>query len=84
MTIPLHKEVLQILDKRGGKFPRPISDQKYNTYIKKVCEIAELNEKVTGSRIAKTKPESKIYRKETGIFEKWEQNFQETVSFFQI
>lgn len=72
MTVPLHKEVLQILDKRGGEFPRPISDQKYNTYIKKVCEIAELNEKVKGSIKKETKPKSKIYRKETGMFEKWE------------
>lgn len=72
MTVPLHKEVLAILDKRRGKFPRPISDQKYNLYIKKVCEICELNELVKGSVKSETEPNSKIYRKKTGMYEKWE------------
>jgi len=40
MTIPLHNKVLEILNKRNGKFPRAISDQRYNDYIKKVCEEA--------------------------------------------
>ena len=37
MTIPLLHKVLQILAKRDGEFPRPISSQKYNDYIKMVC-----------------------------------------------
>ncbi len=72
MTVPLHSEVLEILEKRGGKFPKQISDQKYNDYIKKVCKIAKLNEKVKGSKKTETEAGSKIYRKEIGIFEKWE------------
>lgn len=67
MTIPLHQKAIEILNKRGGEFPRAISDQKYNDYIKEVCRIAGLTNKVHGSRKnAVTK------RKETGVFEKWE------------
>lgn len=72
MTIPIHKKVMEILEKRNGHFPKPISDQKYNDYIKKVCEIAELNEIVKGGKKTETAPESKIYRKEVKDFKKWE------------
>jgi integrase len=69
MAIPLSKKVLEILKKRDGEFPRQISDQRYNEYIKEVCKIAEIKEKVKG---AKTKTEKKVTRKESGTFEKWE------------
>lgn len=72
MTVPLHKKVLEILKKRDGKFPYAISDQKYNTHIKKVCEIAEINEVVKGSKKTETAEESGIYRKESNDFKKWE------------
>ena len=72
MSVCLHPKVIEILNKRNGAFPPSISDQKYNDYIKEVCQIAKINQKVKGSRMAETAPESKIYRKETGIFEKWE------------
>jgi integrase len=72
MTVPLHKKVLEVLKKRDGKFPYAISDQKYNAYIKKVCEIAEINEVVNGSKKLETSEESGIYRKETKEFKKWE------------
>lgn len=72
MTVPLHQKVLEILKKRKGKFPYAISDQKYNAYIKKVCEIAEIEEQVSGSKKSETEEESGIYRKETGTFKKWE------------
>lgn len=72
MTVPLHKKVLEILEKRKGNFPYVISDQKYNDYIKYVCQIAELTDIVNGSKKTETAPKSKIYRKETGIFPKWE------------
>lgn len=72
MTVPLHQKVLEILKKRKGKFPYAISDQKYNGHIKKVCEIAEINEKVSGSKKSETEEDSGIYRKEAGTFEKWE------------
>ena len=72
MTVPLKQEVLDILKKRNGEFPNPISDQKYNNYIKKVGRIAGLTEKVNGSKKLETAPDSKIYRKTTGLFEKCE------------
>lgn len=63
MTVPLHPKVIEILEKRGGAFPYAISDQKYNDYIKVVCEIAELTQIVNGSKKIETAPESGIYRK---------------------
>jgi integrase len=67
MAVPLSKKVQSILQKRDGNFPRKISDQKYNTYIKEVCKLSGINEKIKGSKI-----NSKTIRKEIGIFEKWE------------
>jgi len=72
MTVPLHKKVLEILDKRSGMFPRAISDQRYNDYIKEVCELAKINNKIKGSKSTETEPDSKEYRKKEGTFKKWE------------
>ncbi|MBS1548910.1 MAG: phage integrase SAM-like domain-containing protein [Bacteroidetes bacterium] len=69
MTVPLHKKVLQILDKRNGEFPRQISDQRYNEYIKKVCELSKINKIVQGGK--QTETDNGI-RKVTGNFQKWE------------
>lgn len=66
VTIPLHNQVKAILEKRNG-FPRTISDQKFNEYVKDLCQVAGFNLKVQGSKINK---ETK--RKEEGVFEKWE------------
>ena len=48
ITIPIYDNVLEILEKRGGEFPRPISDQKYNTYIKEVAKRAGLSKRTKG------------------------------------
>ena len=73
MTIPLHDKVLAIIDKRNGEFPRPISSQKYNDYIKEVCKLAELNEKVSAYKRKKTNVDSKFpFRNKLGNYEKWE------------
>lgn len=50
MKIPLLKKVLEILDKRGGEFPRKISEVNLNLYIKQVCEVAGINEVVYNGR----------------------------------
>ena len=63
MTVPVHPKVTEILNKRNGMFPYAISDQKYNDYIKTVCEIAEITQIVTGSKLIETKPKSGIFRK---------------------
>lgn len=72
MTVPLSKKVIKILKKRNGEFPNVVSDQKYNDYVKKVCKKAKIKEKVEGSKKVEVIPESGKYRKETGIYEKWE------------
>ena len=72
MTVPLHSKVLEILNKREGKFPYKISDQKYNDYIKEVCKLAELNEPTKGSKLVETEKDSKIYRKQSGTYKKWQ------------
>jgi integrase len=69
MTVPLSKKVLAILKKRKGEFPYPISDQKYNDFIKEVCKQAKLTIKIKGSKAITT---NKVTRKESGTFEKWE------------
>jgi integrase len=71
MTLPLHSEVIKIIDKRG-KFPPVISDQKYNEYIKIVCEKAGINELVTGSKKTETAKDSGVFRKESGTYPKHE------------
>ena len=74
MTIPLHPKVQAIIEKRKGEFPRAISDQRYNDYIKEVCKLAGLMKKATGKKQVNIDPEgdeSKI-RAIPGTFEKWE------------
>ena len=44
MTVALHPKVIEILEKRNDEFPKPISDAKYNLYIKQVCRIAEITD----------------------------------------
>jgi len=72
MTIPLSQKVIDILNKRGGEFPRALSDVNYNLYIKEVCRAAKITEQVTGSKKTEIEEDSGIYRKETGVFEKCE------------
>lgn len=72
MTVPLHPKVLEILNKRNGKFPYPISDQKYNGFIKTVCELAEINELTKGSKLVETETDSKVYRKKSGMYKKYD------------
>lgn len=67
--IYLLPEVVKILQKRGGQFPRKISEQKYNQYIKLVCKEARfLNEIEGGKQIL----ENGITRKRKGTFAFWE------------
>jgi integrase len=70
MTVPLHPTVIEILDKRQGDFPKNLSDQKYNDYVKEICLIAKMTQKTNGQKI--TVLENGDKRTEIGIFEKWE------------
>ena len=67
MTIPLHSKITEIMKKYDGNFPRKISDQKYNDYVKKVCEVAKINKPTHGVKFDK-KTKTKVEKK----YEKWE------------
>lgn len=47
VTIPIVGKVAELL---SDGFPRPISHQRLNDYIKKVCEIAEINQPTKGAK----------------------------------
>jgi integrase len=75
VIIPIHKHVKEVLDRRDGNFPRKISDQKFNDYIKEVCEEAGIKEMVEGSKmcpivIEKDGKEKTIHRKQDGRYPK--------------
>ncbi|MDT0646315.1 tyrosine-type recombinase/integrase [Zunongwangia sp. F260] len=77
MSIPLLEQVKNVLDRRGGQFPRAISEQRYNDYIKQVCELAGLDEEVEGKRRVCIAPEGveptkNDYRDVLDTFKKWE------------
>lgn len=74
VEIPIVPDVAEILHKRSGEFPRPISDVKYNVYIKEVCKRAGLNEKTKGKvvqDISTNEDETKI-RNVFGVYPKWQ------------
>jgi integrase len=66
VDVPLHKDVAEIIERRGG-FPRPISDQRFNEWIKLVCKESGMTQVVHGTR-----QNPKTHLRETGDFEKWE------------
>lgn len=70
MTIPLLPKIVEILAKRDGNFPYAISDQKYNDYIKIVCEKAKITKKIIGGKHLETEAKSGVYRKVTGLYKK--------------
>jgi len=77
VIIPIHEQVKAILEKRNGNFPRSISDQKFNDYIKTVSEKAGLTEIVEGARmdekiIIENNKKNKIFRKNNGKYPKFE------------
>ena len=46
VIIPLHWTIKEILKKYDGETPRPISNQKMNEYLKKLCNIKHFQEMV--------------------------------------
>lgn len=47
VKIPMHPVVMEILIKYDFNLPEPISNQKFNDYIKEVARLAEINTKET-------------------------------------
>jgi integrase len=50
VTIPLHPVVIEVLEKYNNDLPAEISNQKFNEYIKIVCQKAELFSPETTTR----------------------------------
>ncbi len=67
MSIPISRKARDILNKRNGEFPKKISDQRYNEFIKEVCKIAGLSEKIDASKI-----DAEKLRKVKGHYPKYE------------
>ncbi|MDP9956856.1 integrase [Epilithonimonas hungarica] len=74
MQIPLLKKVKAILNKRQGEFPRKISDVNLNLYIKEVCKIAGIDDKIYNGKVQTIEREdkSKITRKVFAEYPKYE------------
>lgn len=75
VIIPLNTDVEAILEKRNGKFPRQISDQNFNEYIKIVAEKSGITEIVDGAKITEVTvkvngKEETIHRKVFGKYAK--------------
>jgi integrase len=64
VTIPLNKEAKEIYD---TGLPYKISIQKFNTYCKDVCKLAEINRPTKGQLF-----NNETKRTEIGIYEKWQ------------
>ncbi|OPB87854.1 phage integrase SAM-like domain-containing protein [Elizabethkingia occulta] len=65
VEIPIHPQLRQILEKREGVLPE-ISAQRFNEYVKELCELVGINEVILGGL---RNPE--INRKEKGNFPKF-------------
>lgn len=71
--IGIHPQLRFVLDKRGGQFPKMISDQKFNEYVKEVVALADINHKIEGSKLVSvTLNGEDKQRKVKGFYEKWE------------
>jgi integrase len=71
VAIPLHPKVKETLNRNNGKFPYKISDQRFNEYIKDVCQLAGINEPTEGGKMVTNKI-TKMTRKQNGTFPKYE------------
>lgn len=71
ISLPLHPEVIDILQKRDMDFPDSIVDQIYNKQIKEVCKLAGIDEMTNGTVLKKVK-EDGTWRYVKGKYEKWE------------
>ena len=73
VVLPILGDVQQVLDKRKGSFPKKISDQKYNDYIKEVCQLAGITEVIHGGKTVNVGTEEEpAYRKKKGMYPKHE------------
>ena len=69
IILPIHSQVKKILERNKGEFPKSITSQRFNEYIKIVCKEAKINEVVKSS--IKTKIKKGVWRKKLKSKEKW-------------
>lgn len=82
VTIPIHPHVEEILNKRNWNFPRAITEQKFNEYIKEVAKQVGFDEVVNGAKMMLITDKDgkpllnhlgkKVHRKKNGTFPKHE------------
>jgi hypothetical protein len=70
VSIPLQEQVLEVMRKNDGNFPRQISDQNFNKYVKELAKHAGIDEEIDGGAIRVI--ESGKKRKVSGIYPKYE------------
>lgn len=63
VEVPLHKNLLRVLDDRNFTLPHPVSSTNYNKYIKECCFLAELNDKVEIKKVVGGKRKLQTYEK---------------------
>lgn len=61
VIIPLHSQIIQILNKRDQNLPNQISDQKFNKYVKEVCQIVGFTEMVEGAKMVNKKDDKDFF-----------------------
>lgn len=67
--IYLLPQVIEIMNKRGGNFPRKISEQRYNEYIKQVCKSVGFTAPTEGAKsINIGTDKDPVHRKVKGIY----------------
>jgi site-specific recombinase XerD len=83
VIIPLHWQIVQIMNKRNENLPNQISDQKFNNYVKEVCHLVGFTEMIEGAKMINKKDETDFFktgkielknkmRKEFGTYSKYE------------
>jgi integrase len=65
VVIPIHPTVEKILDKYDGNLPKPITNQKFNEYLKQVAKLADFQEAIT-------KQITRAGKKQTTVYLKWQ------------
>jgi len=72
VTIPLHPVVLEILEKYDFNLPEPITNQRFNEYVKEAAKLAEINntESITitrgGKLVTELHPKWELISSHTG------------------
>ncbi|MFN8229479.1 MAG: site-specific integrase [Bacteroidia bacterium] len=63
VVIPIKPVVLEILNKYNYNFPKPVSNQKMNEYLKEIGQLADLSDDVIISKKLEGQQRSDVYKK---------------------